>query len=339
MIELDRIGISYDGKSVIENLSLAIADGEFLTLLGPSGCGKTTVLRTISGFTRPDVGGVRIAGVDVGHLPPEQRGVGIVFQNYALFPHLSVFENVAFGLRVAGLRGQELRRRVTEALDRVDVAAHADKKPEALSGGQQQRVAIARALVVGTRILLLDEPLSNLDAKMRDEMRDEIRALHRRLGLTVVYVTHDQHEALAMSDRIAVMQKGVIEQIGTPREVYHHPRTEFVGNFVGETSLLTREILVSAHLGALADAARTQAVYIRPEDVRIGADARDGEFILEGTLAAVTFRGPQTRLLIDVGGQALLCDADGRTAPDRAGGPVSVAIHPDRLYFVAGATI
>ncbi|GMO28942.1 MAG: ABC transporter ATP-binding protein [Termitinemataceae bacterium] len=223
--------------SVLNNINLAIKKGEFFSLLGPSGCGKTTLLRIIAGFETPDEGAVFLDGDDVLPLPPNQRQVNTVFQNYALFPHLSVFENVAFPLRIRKTEKYEIEERVTEYLKLVQLEAHTKKKPSQLSGGQKQRVAIARALINEPRVLLLDEPLSALDAKLRQHMLIELDQIHDKIGITFIYITHDQQEALSVSDRIAVMNQGDVLQVGTPQEIYETPATNFVANFIGETNL------------------------------------------------------------------------------------------------------
>jgi putative spermidine/putrescine transport system ATP-binding protein len=238
MIELDAIGKRFGTVDAVKSLSLTIAEGELVSLLGPSGCGKTTSLRIVAGFESPTSGRLSIGGRDMTHVPVEQRGLSMVFQNYALFPHLNVIENVAFGLRLKRVSKPEIEARVRKALDQVGLAGLGDRSPRQLSGGQQQRVSLARALVVNPAVLLMDEPLSNLDLKLREQLRDEIRSLQRALGITAIYVTHDQGEAMAMSDRIAVMRAGGIEQIGRPREIYERPSTTFVASFIGHCNLL-----------------------------------------------------------------------------------------------------
>jgi putative spermidine/putrescine transport system ATP-binding protein len=232
-VDIRALDVRYGDTRVVHDLSLTIGEGEFLALLGPSGCGKTTILRAISGLLRPAGGSIHIAGEDVTQLPVHERNLGYVFQNYALFPHFTVAENVAFGLRMRRIGTPEVTRRVREALELVRLTAYADRRPRQLSGGQQQRVALARALVISPRLLLLDECLSNLDAKLREELRDEIRDIQRRLGITTLFVTHDQTEALTMCDRVAVLDQGRLAQVGTPRDVYERPRTPFVARFVG----------------------------------------------------------------------------------------------------------
>ncbi|EBP4971672.1 spermidine/putrescine ABC transporter ATP-binding protein PotA, partial [Salmonella enterica] len=234
LVLLSGISKSFDGKEVISQLDLTINNGEFLTLLGPSGCGKTTVLRLIAGLETVDAGHIMLDNQDITHVPAENRYVNTVFQSYALFPHMTVFENVAFGLRMQKTPAAEIAPRVTDALRMVQLEEFAQRKPHQLSGGQQQRVAIARAVVNKPRLLLLDESLSALDYKLRKQMQNELKALQRKLGITFVFVTHDQEEALTMSDRIVVMRNGVIEQDGTPREIYEEPKNLFVAGFIGE---------------------------------------------------------------------------------------------------------
>src|SRR5205823_3408472 len=225
------------------DVTLRVQPGEFLTLLGPSGCGKTTTLRMIAGFERPDAGQIRFDGQDVTHIPANRCNIGFVFQNYALIPHLSIFENVAYGLRVRGESSDSITRAVGDVLALVGLAGHEQQFPAQLSGGEQQRVALARAIVIRPRVLLFDEPLSNLDAKLRVQMRHEIRDLQRRLAITTIYVTHDQEEAMAVSDRIAVMNQGSVVQEGTAEDLYHRPATEFVATFVGRVNLIVGEVL------------------------------------------------------------------------------------------------
>jgi len=242
-VKLDGIGKSYGEQWVVRDVNLHIRRGEFFTFLGPSGCGKTTLLRIIAGFVFPDEGTVYLDGQPVNHVPPWQRNVGLVFQNYALWPHMTVFANVAFGLRERKVARNEIERRVMETLKQVDLQGTENRRPSQLSGGQQQRVALARTLVVQPRLLLLDEPLSNLDAKLRIDMRIELLKLQRDLGLTTIYVTHDQEEALALSTHIAVMNSGRIEQEGPPRQIYEQPASEFVAAFVGKSNLFSGRVL------------------------------------------------------------------------------------------------
>ncbi|MFJ7859401.1 ABC transporter ATP-binding protein [Peribacillus sp. NPDC097206] len=241
-IKIENVQKAFGKTIAVDQLNLEIKDGEFFTFLGPSGCGKTTTLRMIAGFYYPTKGVVRFGDKDMTRVPPEKRNTGMVFQNYALFPHMTVFENAAFGLRVRKIPGAELKKRVQDVLQKVRLDKYSDRQVSQLSGGQQQRVALARALVIEPEILLLDEPLSNLDAKLRDEMRSEILRLQREYKITTIYVTHDQAEALSMSDRIAVFNYGVCHQVGTPSEIYNAPVNDFVASFIGESNLLPARI-------------------------------------------------------------------------------------------------
>ncbi len=280
----------------VDDVDLDVFDGEFLTLLGPSGSGKTTVLRIIAGFERPDAGSVELAGTDVTDAPPYARNVNTVFQDYALFPHMSVIKNVEYGLRVKRVPMPERRNRAMEALASVRLAGYEDRAPSQLSGGQRQRVALARALVNRPKVLLLDEPLGALDLKLREEMQVELKALQREVGITFVFVTHDQDEALTMSDRIAVFNAGRIAQLGTPTEVYEHPTTEFVAGFVGTSNLLR---------GAVAQAVvGSPGTYsVRPEKIRIeaaGTGAGAGERVASGIVREVIYVGMTTRFVVDI---------------------------------------
>ena len=278
-----------DGTRALEPLSLEIAAGETIVLLGPSGCGKTTTLRIIAGLESPDAGGrVLFDSEDVTPLPIEKRGVGMVFQSYALFPNMTVAGNVGYGLRVRDVSRSELDRRVAEMLELVDLKAFGNRRVDQLSGGQRQRVALARALAIKPRVLLLDEPLTALDAKLREQLRVEIDRLLRHLGITAVYVTHDQAEAMALGDRIVVMEKGRIAQAGTPQEIYHHPKTAFVADFIGTMNRCSLDGV---------------DVMFRPEDVRI---VREGEHRLAGRIVSSFFLGDHTRLVIDAGAAAPL---------------------------------
>ncbi|MFI7128185.1 ABC transporter ATP-binding protein [Nonomuraea sp. NPDC050153] len=249
-VEIDGLAAGYDGARVLDVDRLSIRKGEFLSILGPSGCGKTTLLNCVAGFVRPTAGRIVIDGSDVTGRPPYRRGLGMVFQNYALFPHMTVAANVAYGLRVRRLDRRTRDERVREALSLVGLEGYAGRRPGQLSGGQQQRVALARALAIRPAVLLLDEPLSNLDAKLRREMRVELRALQRRIGTTMVFVTHDQEEALALSDRVAVMHGGRVEQLGTPDEVYRRPASRFVAQFIGAANVLEGTVTASGALDA-----------------------------------------------------------------------------------------
>ncbi|GIW79289.1 MAG: polyamine ABC transporter ATP-binding protein [Gemmatales bacterium] len=271
-ITIEQVGKCFGNTQALKNVSLAIESGEMFFLLGPSGCGKTTLLRILAGLVQPDEGEVYFANQRVTHLPSRQRDAVMVFQSYALWPHMTVAKNVAYGLRVRGLPKADIERRVRKALELVRLQDFADRRPAQLSGGQQQRVALARALVVEPRVVLLDEPLSNLDARLRDEMREEIRRLHAASGLTMVYVTHDQKEALTLADRIAVMKEGAIEQVGAPIEVFHKPVSQFVASFLGECNFLpgTIQSLDSSSATVMTAIGPFQASCRNP-DLEVGA--------------------------------------------------------------------
>ena len=302
----------------VDSVDLDIADGEFLTLLGPSGSGKTTVLRMIAGFELPTAGSIELGGRDVSQRPPFERDVNTVFQDYALFPHLTVLQNVEYGLRVKKVAKAERRQRATEALASVRLDGYGDRKPSQMSGGQRQRVALARALVNRPKALLLDEPLGALDLKLREQMQVELKAIQREVGITFVFVTHDQEEALTMSDRIAVFNEGRIEQIGTPAEVYERPATEFVAGFVGTSNLLRGE----ASLKVLG----LEGVFsVRPEKIHLGDPSQplaDGEHGADGTVAEVVYVGDATRFVVDLdaGGRLVALQQNvHRTSSDVAG--------------------
>ena len=316
LVDFIQVQKRYGDKPVLPGLDLAVTEGEFLTLLGPSGCGKTTALRLLAGFETPDAGEVRLDGVCINAMPPEQRPVNTVFQSYALFPHMTVADNIAFGLRMKRLPVAEIRTRVGEALELVRLGDLGQRKPAQLSGGQQQRVALARALVNHPRVLLLDESLSALDYRLRREMQTELKSIQRRLGLTFIFVTHDQEEALSMSDRIAVMKEGIIQQIGTPREVYEDPANRFVAQFVGESNLLEAEVIaqvaedrIRVRLEGLELTLRcrqsvgsgaTVHVLVRPEDLRVAlpGDASADEPRLAGVIIDKTYKGDTLDTLI-----------------------------------------
>ncbi len=280
-VELAGVTKRFGGVVAVESLDLAVRRGEFLSLLGPSGCGKTTTLRLIAGFERPDEGAVRIGGADVSGLPPYRRNVNTVFQSYALFPHLSVLDNVGYGLKQHGLAKRERRQRALELLDLVRLPDVGDRRPRQLSGGQQQRVALARALVMEPQVLLLDEPLGALDLKVRKELQIELKRIQERVGITFVYVTHDQEEALAMSDRVAVMNRGRIEQLGRPTEIYDAPATRFVADFIGETNFIRRN-------GAL--------VAVRPEQLHVRREPADDS--VGATVVTTMVIGPAVQCLV-----------------------------------------
>ncbi len=344
-LSIERLTKSYGAHQVVQRFDLDVAAGEFITFLGPSGCGKTTTLRMIAGFETATTGAIRVAGRDVTHLPPSARGVGMVFQNYALFPNMTVAGNVAFGLKVAKASAAETRDRVAAMLDVVKLGHLADRYPYQISGGQQQRVALARALATKPKLLLLDEPLSALDAKVRVALRDELKSLQRDLGITTVFVTHDQEEALSMSDRIVVMSEGRVEQLGTPFEIYNSPKTRFVASFIGTLNLLKAQV-VDAGAGAIridgqearvgrqiaaADGADC-TLALRPEAVSLG-DPGDACNRIGGTVEDVAFLGAVVRIKVAVGADRIVLDrfnSPGLPPPTR-GERVTLHFSPDDL--------
>ncbi|MDF2120429.1 ABC transporter ATP-binding protein [Roseiarcaceae bacterium H3SJ34-1] len=289
--------LSYGASVAVAGLNFEVANGEFVSLLGPSGCGKTTTMRAIAGLLQPSAGRIFLGGEDITRVPPNKRDIGLVFQSYALFPHLSVFDNVAFGLKLKGMRGGELTRLVDEALASVGLTGYAKRLPKELSGGQQQRVALARSIVVRPRLLLLDEPLSNLDARLRVEMRAELGRLQRDLKLTMIYVTHDQSEALALSDRVVVMNKGRIEQVGSPGDIYERPQTAFVAQFMGFENIVTVQAgRACGRDGALSDIAMDvpfTTLAWRPAAVVLGGGP------IPGTIRAAAYLGQSIEYLVD----------------------------------------
>ena len=332
-LRLERVAHRYGSVTALNDISLEIEDGELITLLGPSGCGKTTLLRIIAGFIRPTSGSVIVGGRDVTRVPPHKRPVNLVFQRPTLFPHLSVFENVAFGLRIAGMPKVEINSRAEEALRLVRLEGFGLRRSYELSGGQMQRVALARALVNRPRVLLLDEPLAALDLKIRLEMEVELRRVHRDTGATFVYVTHDQREALALSDRIVVFNDGHIEQIGTPNEIYHAPASTFSARFVGNANVIPVEVVrtngaqatvtVSGHeltVPSDLDSVGPAWLVLRPEVVRLATDRTD-EFALKGTVRDVAFRGSAFSYEIDVAGLEEPLKAE---VPVDLGGPITL---------------
>jgi spermidine/putrescine transport system ATP-binding protein len=314
-VRLSNVTKTFGEFVAVDDLTLEIAEGEFFSLLGPSGCGKTTTLRMIAGFEEPTRGEISVAGEPVRGVPPYRRPVNTVFQSYAIFPHLNVFDNVAFGLRRAGVKGEELRQRVTEACAMVQLEGFEKRRPGMLSGGQQQRVALARALVNRPRVLLLDEPLGALDLKLRKEMQLELKSLQHEVGITFVYVTHDQEEALTMSDRIAVMNEGRVQQVADPATLYELPRNRFVASFIGQTNvfsgtvesasgdrvtLRTRagaSIEAVAAEGDAAEAGSEAHAAVRPEKVRFGAD---GENSLPGVVKQLVYLGVSTQYIVQL---------------------------------------
>ncbi len=307
-VQFDQAGKRWGMTAALQPTDLALEQGQFSVLLGPSGCGKTTTLRLIAGLEMPTSGHIHIFGRDVTAVPPALRSVSMVFQNYALFPHLSVAENVVFGLKVRRVPKADIVERLRQTLDLLSLSKLADRKPGELSGGQQQRVALARALVADSQLCLMDEPLSNLDAQLRQEMRYELRALQRKLGLSVVYVTHDQTEAMSMADRVILLKEGRVEQAATPTEIYQQPRTLFAAQFIGSARMNVLEIKNSRIAGTeivLQAPVGATRVGIRPEDVYLGGSHR---LPLVGT----DFTGADLMLHVDAGGQALVVRAQGK---------------------------
>ena len=320
-IRLEGIEKCFPGVKALSDINLTIEAGELFTLLGPSGCGKTTLLRTIAGFYRQDAGHIYLNDECIDAVPPHRRDTGMVFQSYAIFPHMTVFENVAFGLRNRHVRGEELKRRVAKALEMARLGGYEKRTPDQLSGGQQQRVGLARAMVIEPRVLLMDEPLSNLDAKLRVEMRTEIRDIQKALGITTVYVTHDQEEALVISDRIAVMSGGLVQQVGRPWEVYKAPANQFVASFVGNTNTLTGTVsgtaggaaaVVGPHriqIPHLPIGVETVRLIFRPEELVLtpgDCASTDGDACLPGTVKSSTFTGSLASYVVDCGGGVVL---------------------------------
>ena len=305
MIRLNDIVVKFGDFTALHGINVHVKEGEFFTFLGPSGCGKTTTLRTITGFIEPAEGAVVVKDRDITHVPIEDRSIGIVFQSYALFPTMTVYDNIAFGLKVKKAKRAEIDQRVRDIARKVDLSdEQLQKAVSQLSGGQQQRVAIARALVTNPAIICMDEPLSNLDAKLRVQLRNELKKMQKDFGITTIYVTHDQEEALTLSDRIAVFNKGVIEQIGTPNEVYNHSSTEFVCNFIGDINRLETPLV--QHLndcGAGLDPAKHN--YIRLERLHVNVEPRDGELALSGVVESREYYGLYIKYYITVEGQTL----------------------------------
>ena len=362
-VELDGVTKRYGETAAVDGVSLRVREGEFFTLVGPSGCGKTTTLRLIAGFEEPTSGTVRFGGKSMAGVPPEDRDVGVVFQSYALFPHMTVGENVAYGLNFADPpEGTTRDERVAELLELVDLPDAADRDPESLSGGQQQRIAMARALAPGPDVLLLDEPMSALDARLRERLRAQVKQIQSELGITTIYVTHDQEEALAVSDRVAVMNGGTPEQVAPPRTVYREPATRFVAEFVGDNNVFTGSVVdapaapdgelavdvdggdetlrarTDADPGTAASVGDRIAFCVRPEHLRVasadegGTDesaAPAGENALRATVASAEFLGETTRVTLDWGDRELLV-----RAVDPLDGAVTVGFDPEDAHVI-----
>ena len=338
LIRLRDLCMAFDDELVLDHINLYINDSEFLTLLGPSGCGKTTTLRIIGGFTTPTSGDVTFDGVRINDVPPHKRQINTVFQKYALFPHLDVFENIAFGLRIAKGPAEEIEERVTEMLGVVSLKGFEHRKITQLSGGQQQRVAIARALVNRPKVLLLDEPLGALDLRLRKDMQNELKRIQQQMGITFIYVTHDQEEALTMSDTIVVMDKGCIQQIGTPEDIYNEPKNAFVADFIGESNILNgtmvRDNVVKMYGkefpcvdGGFAPNEPVDVV-IRPEDIDI-VPVEQGQLV--GTVTNVTFKGMQYDIIVDFRGFKWLIQT---TDHSPVGARIGVKIDPDGFHIM-----
>jgi putative spermidine/putrescine transport system ATP-binding protein len=346
---IENVRKEYGTNIVVHDFNLSVSRGEFVSFLGPSGCGKTTTLRMVAGFEEPSAGTIRIDGKDVTNLRPNQRNVGMVFQAYALFPNLTVASNIAFGLKVKRWPSSDIRARVAEMLAMIKLPQLGDRYPYQLSGGQQQRVALARAIAVKPQVLLLDEPLSALDAKIRVSLREEIRALQRDLGITTIYVTHDQEEALSMSDRIVVMNEGRIEQIGSPFEIYNYPRTRFVASFVGTLNILEGLVVdpeagsitidgqqIRAVRGVVSGTAGDQrSVALRPEAIRINGEV-SGHNRISGTIDEVNFLGAVVRIRVRIAESSISLDTfnSPNAPPPKRGDQVTLSFAPEDVLML-----
>lgn len=338
LIRLENVSKSFDGEVILDHIDLEIKHNEFVTLLGPSGCGKTTTLRIIGGFVDADEGNVYFEGKKINDVPPYQRNINTVFQRYALFPHLNVYENIAFGLRLKKMSDAEIREKVKAMLAMVNLKGFEKRSITALSGGQQQRVAIARALVNEPRALLLDEPLSALDAKLRKDMQKELKEIQKRTGITFIFVTHDQEEALSMSDKVVVMADGRIQQIGTPVEIYNEPINAFVADFIGESNIVTgvmpRDYVVTfaGHSFQCEDAGfapnEKVDVVVRPEDIDI---VPIDQAMLTGEVTSVTFKGDYYEIIVDIDGFKWMIESTDRV---NAGDTIGISIDPYEIQVM-----
>lgn len=348
-LDIDRLNKQFGDLVAVHSFTLNVEQGEFISLLGPSGCGKTTALRMIAGFERPTSGTIRLADRDITAQPPNRRNIGMVFQSYALFPNMTVAGNVGFGLKLKGVSGEETRQRVTALLELIQLPDKGDSYPFQLSGGQQQRVALARALAIEPQVLLLDEPLSALDAKIRVELRAEIRRIQQQLQITTLYVTHDQEEAMSLSDRVVVMNRGNIEQVGTPFEIYNYPATAFAAHFVGQLNVLPVEVVdatggqATLHGQALnastpLHSANGQPVKIalRPEEVGLGT--ADGQNNLSGTVESITFLGSVVRVRVTVGDSIVTADLfnERRLTLPRVGEEITIHFPAHAVWVLEG---
>ena len=338
IIELKNISVKFDDDVILDDLSLSIGDGEFVTLLGSSGCGKTTTLRIIAGFLEPDSGEVFFDSKNMSGVPPYKREVNTIFQRYALFPNYNVFENIAYGLRVRHVPEAEIKQKVSEMLTLVNLEGFEKRHISKLSGGQQQRVAIARALVLKPKVLLLDEPLAALDLKLRKDMQNELKNIQKALGITFVFVTHDQEEALSMSDTVVVMNEGKVQQIGSPIDIYNEPKNAFVADFIGESNILdgTMKADYRAYfsgrefkcLDAGFGVNEPVDIVVRPEDVDI---VKRGEGMLDGIVTSVTFRGVHFEIIVDIGGFKWMIQT---TDEHKPGEEVGLFIEPDAIHVM-----
>ncbi len=338
LIELKGISKSYDGERVINSMDLYIRDGEFITFLGPSGCGKTTTLRIIGGFETADEGNLYFDGVEISDVPAYKRHINTVFQKYALFPHLNVYENIAFPLRLKKVKEEEIEKRVTDMLKMVALSGFENKSVSTLSGGQQQRVAIARALVSHPKVLLLDEPLGALDLKLRKDMQNELKSIQQEIGITFIYVTHDQEEALSMSDTIVVIADGEIQQIGTPTDIYNEPKNAFVADFIGESNIIDgimledRSVKFSAHTFECVDGGFEKNepvdVVVRPEDVDV-VTPENG--MLTGKVTSVTFKGVHYEIIVDIKGFKWMIQSTDYVAPEAT---IGLHIEPEAIHIM-----
>lgn len=338
IISLKNISVSYDGEQVLKAFNLDIHDGEFVTLLGPSGCGKTTVLRAIAGFITPETGDVFLNGTKINHLPPHKRDLNTVFQKYALFPHLNVYDNIAFGMRVKKKKESEVKQRVVELLELVNLIGYAHRGIGQLSGGQQQRVAIARALANDPKILLLDEPLGALDLKLRKDMQVQLKEIQQQTGITFIFVTHDQEEALSMSDTVVVMDKGEIQQIGTPTDIYNEPENAFVADFIGESNIIDALMLddfkvrFAGHTFPCLDKGlgnnKPVDVVIRPEDIKVVPQEHSH---IKGEVTNVTFKGVHYEIIVDVAGFKWMIQS---TENQEVGDKIGLTIVPDAIHVM-----
>ena len=338
LIELKNICKAFDGEQVLSNIDLYINDKEFITLLGPSGCGKTTTLRMIGGFETPDSGEVIFDGKSISDVPPYKRNVNTVFQKYALFPHLNVYENIAFGLRISKVKEDEIRRRVKEMLELVNLRGFERRNVTMLSGGQQQRVAIARALVNHPKVLLLDEPLGALDLKLRKDMQNELKNIQHKTGITFIYVTHDQEEALSMSDTVVVMANGKIQQIGTPTDIYNEPINAFVADFIGESNIIDGVMLDDYKVKFAGqtfkcldkgfDKNEAIDVVVRPEDVDV---VKPENGMLTGVVTSVTFKGVHYEIIVDIKGFKWMIQSTDYVAPEAT---IGLFIEPDAIHIM-----